>query len=287
MNLSKYTLLNLLPDEIFLKIKYAYFFHKKLNLKAPKTFNEKLQWLKLYDRNPKYTKLVDKFLVRDFVKERIGEEYLIPLFGVYKSFDDINFELLPNKFVLKPNHTSGDVYICRNKNNIDYLKLKELIDYWLQRDYYKLHREWPYKDVPRCIVAEKLLDTFNGKSLIDYKFFCFNGVPKIMFIATDRGNDTKFDFYDMNFNHIDLINGHPNAEQPIKKPETFEKMKLLASKLSKGIPHVRVDFYEVNGKIYFGEMTFYHWSGFVKFEPEKWDYILGNMVDINKWKDKK
>lgn len=285
MKVNKNQILDLLSDKIFLKLKYLYIFHKKLDLKSPETFNEKLQWLKLYNRNPLYTQLVDKLLVRNYVEKRIGKGYLIPLLGVWKNFSEINFDKLPKEFVLKPNHTSGDIFICHNKADINYRELKKLICYWLRRDYYKLHREWPYKDVQRKIIAETLLKTEDNKSLIDYKFFCFNGVPKIMFVATDREIDTKFDFFDMDFNHLDLINGHPNAKQIINKPKNFEKMKILAAKLSKDIPHVRVDFYEVNGKVYFGEMTFFHWSGFVKFEPEEWDYKLGKMLDLSRVSD--
>lgn len=281
MQTLKNIILNLLPDKIFLELKYAYLFHKRLNLKMPITFNEKLQWLKLYNRNQLYTQLVDKFLVRKYVEKKIGKEYLIPLLGVYQSFEDINFNKLPQEFALKPNHTSGDIFICHNKDSIDYKKIEKLISYWLRRDYYKLHREWPYKDVQRKIIAETLLKTKDNKPLIDYKFFCFNGIPKLMFVATDRGIDTKFDFFDMNFTHLNLINGHPNAVQRIKKPKNFEKMKMLAAKLSEGIPHVRIDFYEVNEHVYFGEMTFFHWSGFVKFEPEEWDYKLGKMLDLS------
>ena len=285
MKVNKNQILDLLSDKIFLKLKYFYIFHKKLDLKSPETFNEKLQWLKLYNRNPLYTQLADKFLVRNYVEKKIGKKYLIPLLGVWKNFSEINFDKFPQEFVLKPNHTSGDVFICRNKADIDYKELEKLISYWLRRDYYKLHREWPYKDVKRKIIAETLLKTEDNKSLIDYKFFCFNGVPKIMFVVTDRGIDTKFDFFDMDFNHLDLINGYPNAKQIINKPKNFEKMKILATKLSKDIPHVRVDFYEVNGKVYFGEMTFFHWSGFVKFEPEEWDYKLGKMLDLSRVSD--
>lgn len=285
MKVNKNQILDLLSDKIFLKLKYLYIFHKKLDLKSPETFNEKLQWLKLYNRNPLYTQLVDKLLVRNYVEKRIGKGYLIPLLGVWENFSEINFDKLPKEFVLKPNHTSGDIFICHNKADINYRELEKLICYWLRRDYYKLHREWPYKDVKRKIIAETLLKTEGNKSLIDYKFFCFNGVPKIMFVATDRGIDTKFDFFDMDFNHLDLINGHPNAKQIINKPKNFEKMKILAAKLSKDIPHVRVDFYEVNGKVYFGEMTFFHWSGFVKFEPEEWDYKLGKMLDLSRVSD--
>lgn len=281
MQTLKNIILNLLPDKIFLELKYAYFFHKKLNLKSPMTFNEKLQWLKLYNRNPLYTKLVDKFLVRSYVEKKIGKEFLIPLLGVWENFSEIKFDKLPQEFVLKPNHTSGDVFICHNKDSIDYRKLEKLISYWLRRDYYKLHREWPYKDVQRKIIAETLLKTKDNKPLIDYKFFCFNGIPQLMFVATDRGIDTKFDFFDMNFTHLNLINGHSNAVQRINKPPNFEKMKILAAKLSEGIPHVRIDFYEVNGHVYFGEMTFFHWSGFVKFKPEEWDYKLGKMLDLS------
>lgn len=271
---------NYMSDEKFLKKKYKLVFHKELNLDNPQTFNEKLQWLKLYDRKPSYTTLVDKFAVRKYIANIIGEEYLIPLLGVWDCYEDINFDALPNQFVLKPTHTSGDVFVCRDKRMIDYGSLRREVNRWLKRRYYWVHREWPYKNVNPRIIAEKYMVDESGVELKDYKFFCFYGEPKMMFVATDRGVDTRFDFYDMKFNHLSFIQHYKNSTKKINKPVGFDKMILLAKILSKGIPHVRVDFYDINGETYFGELTFYHFSGFERFEPEEWDYKLGKWIKL-------
>ena len=270
----------IIPDKLFLKIKYKLRIGKKLDLENPKTFNEKLQWLKLYDRNPTYTNLVDKYEVRKYVAKTIGEEYLIPLIGVWDKFDDIDFNKLPDQFVLKPNHTSGDVFICKDKSKIDIFKLKKIINKWLKREYYWLHREWPYKNIKPKIICEKYMVDESGVQLKDYKFFCFNGEPKAMYVATDRGIDTRFDFFDMEFNHLPLIQHYKNSNKEIKKPIGFNEMIRLARILSKGFPHVRVDFYDINGKVYFGELTFYHLGGLEKFEPEKYDEIFGSWLKL-------
>jgi hypothetical protein len=256
---------------------------KKLNLDNPITYNEKLQWLKLYDRNPGYTALVDKCEVKVKVAEIIGEEYIIPTIGVYEKFDDIDFDLLPNQFVIKCTHDSGGLVICRDKSKLDISAARNKINKFLKRKYYYQWREWPYKNVKPRIIVEQYMEDTSTRELRDYKFFCFGGVPKLIFIASDRqkaGEETKFDFFDMDFNHLPFTNGHPNAAVPPAKPAMFEKMKELAAKLSSGIPHVRVDFYEVDGRIYFGEMTFYHWSGMVPFDPEEWDYTLGSWITL-------
>ena len=271
--------MNCLPDKCFLQFKYRLKMGKRLNLKCPQTYTEKLQWLKLYDRQNIYTNLVDKYEAKKIIGRQIGKQYIIPTFGVWERFEDIDFDSLPSEFVLKPTHTSGNVYICRDKEQIDKNELRNLVNGWLTRKYYRLHREWPYKNVPPRIIAEKLMkDGEDTSSLKDYKFFCFHGVPKALFIASDRGTDTRFDFYDMDFCHLDIRNGHENAAKEIIKPDNFEEMKSLAAILSKGIPHVRVDFYSINGQVYFGELTFYHWSGFVKFEPPDWDRIFGDWL---------
>ena len=275
-----------LNDEEFLKKAFKFNMRKELNLDNPQTFSEKLQWLKLYNRKPEYTVMVDKYLVRDYIAKTIGEEYLIPLIGVWDSPDEIDFDALPNQFVLKCNHNSGlGMYICKDKSKLDIDKVKAELAKGLKQDYYLEHREWPYKDVPRKIIAEKYMVDESGTELKDYKFFCFDGKVKMLFVAKDRmtkGEETKFDFFDENFNHLPFTNGHPNSEPPYYKPENFEKMKDLAEKLSTGIPHLRVDFYNINGKIYFGELTFFHWSGMVPFEPEEWDYKLGEWIQLPK-----
>ena len=257
--------------------------NKKLNLKNPKTFNEKLQWLKLYDRKPEYTKMVDKYEAKKYVAEKIGEEYIIPTLGVWDNFDDIDFDSLPNQFVLKCTHDSGTIVICTDKSNFDIESAKQKIDSRMTFNYYYMWREWPYKDVKPRIIAEKYMVDSTTEELRDYKFFCFNGEVKALFVATDRqksGEEVKFDFFDANYNHLPIRQGHPNALIPPKKPECFEEMKKLAQKLSENIPQVRVDFYEVDGKIYFGELTFSHYGGIVPFEPEKWDYKFGDWITL-------
>jgi len=283
---SKYS--KKLSDENYVKLQFRAFMNKRLNLKKPVTYNEKIQWLKLYDHNPLYTTVVDKNGVKEYVADIIGEQYIIPTLGVWDSFEDIDFDTLPDKFVLKCTHDSGGLTICTDKNLLDKEFVKLRMEKYLKRNYYLQSREWPYKNVKPRIIAEEYMEDAESEELRDYKFFCFDGKAKMMFVATDRqkkNEETKFDFYDTEFNHLDLRNGHPNADKSIKKPKNFETMIDLASRLSKGIPHVRVDFYEVNGKVYFGEMTFYHWSGLVAFEPENWDNILGEWIILPKEKN--
>ncbi len=280
----KYYLLSLIPDKIYLKIKYYFFFKKKLNFNNVKTYNEKLQWLKIFDRKDIYTTMVDKYEVKKYVASIIGEEYIIPTIGVYEKFDDIKFDELPNQFVIKCTHDSGGIVICKDKNTLNIDEARKKINKFLKRKYYYVHREWPYKNVKPRIIIEKYMEDKDDNELRDYKFFCFNGSYKMMFIATNRqGNgDTYFDFFDRDFNHLPFTNGHPNAPSLPHKPHNYNKMIELAEKLSKSIPQVRVDFYDVNGKIYFGEMTFFHWSGFVKFEPNEWDRIIGDWIELPK-----
>ncbi len=273
-------LTRLLPDKTYIRLKYFSHFKKFPNLKNPQTFNEKLQWLKLHDRNPEYTKMVDKYEVREYIKEKIGEEYLIPLLGVWDSFDEIDFGKLPDQFVLKCTHDSGGLVICKDKEKLDIGKAKEKINASLKNNYYWDGREWPYKNVKPRIIAEKYMVDESGTELKDYKIFCFDGEPKVMFIATDRPHDTRFDFFDMEFNHLPFTNGHPNADRELKKPDGFEEMIELSRTLSKGIKQSRIDFYDINGKVYFGEITFFHWSGLIPFEPEEWDYTLGSYINI-------
>ena len=285
INFIKSIIYNCIPDKLFLKYRYWRVFHKRLNLKNPQTFNEKIQWLKLYDRKPEYTKMVDKYEAKKYIASVIGAKYIIPTLGVWEHFDDIDFETLPDKFVLKTTHDSGTIVICKNKNEFDYKDAKKKLEKRLHYNYYKMHREWPYKNVKPRIIAEKYMEDSATKELRDYKLFTFNGVVKALFIATERQNpneETKFDFFDENLKHLDLKNGHPNATVPPACPETFNEMKILAEKLSKNIPHLRCDFYEINGKVYFGELTFSHWSGLTPFEPESWDLVFGNWICLPK-----
>lgn len=273
------------PDEKYLKAMFAAAIGKNLDLENPKTFNEKLQWLKLYDRRPEYTMMVDKYRVREYIASELGEEYLIPLLGVWDNPDEIDFDALPNQFVLKCNHNSGlGMCICKDKMKLDIVTAKAELRKALARNYYLSFREWPYKDVPRKIICEKYMVDESGYELRDYKFFVFDGKVKALFIATDRSavTDTCFDFFDRDFNHLPFINGHPNAAKNISKPENFEEMISLAEKLGDGIPQTRIDLYNIRGKIYFGEITFFHWSGLVPFEPEEWDYTFGNWITLPK-----
>ena len=273
----------LLPDDLYLKIKYRLTMGRKLDLNNPETFNQKLQWLKLYDRKPEYTQMVDKYEVRKYIKEIIGEEYLIPLLGVYDSFEEIDFDNLPDEFVLKPNHTSGDVFICRDKSKIDYKKLRNEVNKWLKREYFWLHREWPYKNVKPRILCEKYLVDESGKELIDYKFMCFNSEVKCIFVCSNRNSPLglNIDIYNVDWNLMPF--GRPNSPRTgvkIPKPRNFNKMIEFAEKLAKDIPFIRVDFYEVDGHLYFGELTFYPTSGFGKFTPEYYDDILGSWLKL-------
>ena len=280
-------LFNWINDKLYLKIKYYLTMKMKLDLSNPQTFNEKMQWLKLNDRKPEYTNMVDKYEAKEYVKNIIGEQYIIPTLGVWDKFDDIEFEKLPNKFVLKPTHTSGNIYICKDKSNIDYKELKKIINYWQKRKYYYYHREWPYKNVKPRIIAEKYMATVKQPELVDYKFFCFNGEPKFLYVSEGLSDHStaKISFADMDYKLAEFHRSDYESFNKLPdKPLNFAKMKELARKLSYNIPFVRTDFYEIEGKIYFGELTFYPCTGYIPFDPEKYDKILGDMLELPKEK---
>ena len=270
------------PADEFLKREYRFLVGKELDLENPKLYTQKLQWLKLYDHRPEYTTMVDKYAVKQYVAEKIGTEYVIPLLGVWGRVEDINFDSLPDSFVLKTTHDSGGLVICKDKSKLDIRAAKKKLSYFLNRKYYDYNREWPYKNVKPRIVAEAYMEDSTYKELRDYKFFTFGGVPKVLYIAQGRGKGepTVADFFDMEFNHLPFTIDHDMARIPPKKPENFELMQKLAEKLSEGTPQLRVDFYEVDGKVYFGEMTFFHCSGFAPFHPEEWDRIFGDWVSL-------
>ncbi|MBQ4573411.1 MAG: glycosyl transferase [Clostridia bacterium] len=278
--------LSILPDKLYLQIFYFSTTGKFINFKNPRGFNEKLQWLKVNDRRPEYTQLVDKLAVRDHIEKVLGEEYLFPLLGKWESFDEIDFQSLPEKFVLKCNHDSGSTKVIKNKSSLtkaDFEEMKEFYTERLKRDFFYAGREYPYKGIKPYIIAEQLMvdETAPQKAIDDYKFFCFNGEPKIMFVATDRECDCRTDFFDMDFNHLEFYNVHPNSDKTITKPEKFDEMKEIAAKLSKGMRQVRIDLYELNGKIYFGEFTFFHGGGFRLYQPSCWEAELGNWIDLS------
>ncbi len=273
-------LLAFVPSKIYLKLVYKNLTGKTLNLKNPRGFNEKENWLKLYDKHKEYTQLVDKIGVREYIKEKLGEEYLIPMLGKWKRFEDVPFDQLPDKFVLKCNHDSGSVNLVTDKEKIDKSTWKKFYNKRLKRNSFYPGREYPYKKIKPYIIAEQLMEAKDGKGIRDYKFFCFNGKPEIMFIATERATDVKFDFFDMEFNHLDIYNLHENSDKQIEKPACFEEMIEICKKLTQGMKFVRLDLYEIEGKVYFGEFTFFHGGGFAIFYPDEWEQKLGDLIDI-------
>ncbi len=282
MNNKIAKVLSIIPDSIYLRMRYFTHTKKLLNLRHPKRFNEKLQWLKLYNRNPEYTVLVDKFLAREYVKNTIGEQYLIPLIGAWDRVEDIDFDALPDRFVIKCNHNSGDgMYICTDKSKMDVEKVKADLKRGMEQDYYLCDREWPYKNVPRKIVAEEYLDDGSGRGINDYKVFNFSGEPYIIQVDFDRFTEHKKNLYTTDWELCDFSFNYPShPEIEIPKPETLDEMLRLSKILSKGTPYMRTDFYSVNGKLYFGEMTFFPASGYGKFEPDEIDFLLGEKIKL-------
>ena len=268
-----------MPDKLYLELLYWRTFGRVPDLKHPVRYTEKLQWMKLYDHNPLYHKLVDKADVKPYVASLVGEEHIVPTLGVWDSPEEIDWDSLPDRFVLKCTHDSGSTVICRDKASFDREAACRKLAACLKKNYYKPMREWVYKGLKARIIAEEYLEG----EVNDYKFFCFDGEPKFMFVATDRFNaeeETKFDFFDMDWNHLDLRSGHPNAAVPPACPSCFGEMKRLAARLSRGLPQVRLDFYEIDGKVLFGEYTFYHWGGFMAFDPDSADETIGRMFKL-------
>lgn len=272
------------PDSLYLRRQYKKIMGKPLNLKNPHTFNEKLQWLKLHDRNPLYITMVDKYAVKKYVADMIGEEYIVPTLGVWDKFDDINFGELPDQFVLKCTHDSGGVIICKDKSKLDIEKAKEKVEKSLKTNYYLLGREWPYKDVPRKIIAEEFLDD-NGHVPVDYKVYCFNGNPYKVMLCLDRDKDeaTKFYSFDKDWNLLRHNRWGIAAPEnfTLPKPASLGLMFEFAAMLSKGMPFVRVDFYELNRKLYFGELTLFPDSGFDNAILPEIDLLYGEMINLD------
>ena len=271
----------LFPDKLYLQICFYLEMGKKLDLRNPKTMNEKLQWLKLYNRKSEYTTMVDKILVKDYVAKIIGEDYIVPLFGVWDTPEQIDFDSLPNQFVLKTNHSGGNtgVVIVKDKSKIDREAIKEKLKTSLKSDIYARYREWPYKNVQRKIFAEAYL----GDDLADYKFYCYNGYADAVMICVDRQiGAPKFYFFDKEWNlkRYNKRGKEAPADFTLPKPDGVDKMFELASVLSKDIPYARVDFYNINGKIYFGEITFFPASGFDKNRLPESDALFGEMIHL-------
>lgn len=298
MNLRKFIIQNVgqvFSDKTWIQIKFLQRMKRLPNLNNPKTYNEKLNWLKLNDRRPEYCILVDKYEMKKYVADRVGSDYIIPVVGgPWDTVDEIDFASLPDKYVLKTTHDCGGVVICKDKAKFDIERAKKILNEHMENNYFWHTREWAYKNVKPRIFAEKYVkdsasqetnieQTAEMEQLTDYKFFCFDGEPKLMFVATDRASqteETKFDFFDMDYNHMQIVQGHPNAPIEPQKPKSFDKMKEVAAVLSKGMPHIRVDFYEVNGQTYVGELTLFHFSGLVPFEPNEWDEKMGEWIQL-------
>jgi hypothetical protein len=275
-------LLKYMNDRQYSELKYMLVTGERLNLDEPKSFNEKIQWLKIYDHNSEYTKLVDKYKVKQYISDTLGKEYVIPLVGgPWESFDEIDFEQLPNRFVLKTNNGSGAVVIVKDKKKFERKKAKKILDRALKKNYYYSEREWPYKNVKPLIFAEQLIVDESGDQLKDYKVFTFGGEPKIIQVDYDRFNGHKRNLYDVNWKYINGSIQFPTyKDRVINKPICFDEMISVAKILARGIPHVRVDFYVVGENLYFGEMTFYHGAGIEKFTPKKLEFEMGSWINL-------
>lgn len=281
-----YRSLFFLSDKAYLKFVYRLRLGKKLNLDNPTSFTEKLQWLKLYDHNPMYSKMADKFAVRDYIKDKVGDEFLVPLIGVYDNYSEIDFSSLPSSFVMKPTNDSGSCVICLDKSLLDLKKTKKTICYSLKHNYYKKTREWQYKNIkPRVIVEKYLGDDINP--INDYKFFCFNGKARFMYIEKESSSSPSQAIYDMDFNRLSFSMDDDVSQENYDKPVCFDEMRKVAEKLSEDIPFLRVDMYYEKGQIYVGELTFYHYGGYIPFNPPNWDDIIGCWLDISKIKGNK
>lgn len=274
-----------IPDKTYLKWLFRLNMGRRLDLNNPQTFGEKMQWLKLYNRKPEYTQMVDKYEAKKYVANIIGEEYIIPTLGVWDKFDDIDFDKLPDQFVLKTTHGGGNtgVVICKDKSTLDKDTAKRKLNRSLKSDIYRTLKEWPYKDVKKRIIAEKFIDSEGHQDLPDYKFYCFNGEPAYCQVIRDRNTKETIDFYDMEWNHMPFVGLNPVAKNGLKsvmKPKHLSEMVNICQKLATGIPFSRIDLYLVNEKIYFGEITFFPASGLGEFTPKEWDFTIGSLIKL-------
>lgn len=274
-------LLNFIPDKAYLKAVFKAETGYRLDLSHPQTYNEKLQWIKLYDRKPEYTIFADKYMVRDYVAKTIGNQYLIPLIGMYKRVEEIPWKELPNRFVLKCNHASGTNIICKNKADLDIAFVEKKLNTWLKKNAYWGAREWCYKYIDPCIICEEFIETQDGNTPDDYKFMCFNGVPKLIQVHHDRYGNHTLDYYTSEWKKADLQRIDANTStKEVKKPKKLDEMISIASKLSKNMYYARIDLYYVNEKIYFGEITLYPTGGFSTFTKYEDDLLLGSFIRL-------
>ncbi len=280
MRFIKY-LMRIIPDKPYICLQYYHHFHKLPCLKKPKSFNEKLQWLKLYDRKPLYVTMVDKVLAKDYVGNIIGFEHIIPTLGVWNNVEDIDFDKLPNKFVLKTNHDSKGVVVCPDKDKLNIEDTKSFLKKQLKSNGYWYGREWPYKKVEKKILAEQYLEDPTG-DLVDYKLMCFDGKVKCSFVCSDRftGKGLHVTFFDRDWNVMPFERSYPHLENGLPKPSRYEDMIMYAEQIAKGLRFARIDFYEYNNQVYFGEITLYPGSGLESFQPESWDIKIGKWLSI-------
>lgn len=269
------------PDRLYVKMRFYFNYGYRLNLDDPKGFNEKCQWLKLNYRRPEFTEMVDKYTAKAWAAKRIGQEHIVPTYGVWNSFDEIDFDRLPQSFILKCTHDSGGNVVCRDKSKLDKDAARRKLTAALAKNTFLHTREWPYKNVKPRIIAEELLKENSGDGVIsDYKFFCFDGEPRVMYVSKDGAADPRTDFFDMEWNHLPVRMRDLNADVQPEKPAQFEEMRQMARTLSAGLPHVRADFYLVNGHIYFGEMTLYTCAGMPTFNPWEWNRTFGDWITL-------
>ena len=286
-------LFKFLPDKLYLSIRYRLLMGEWIDWNSPSTFTEKIQWQKIYNRDHSYVKMVDKYAVKEYVGQIIGEDHVIPTLGVWNSVEDIVWDSLPDQFVLKTTHGGGSygVLVCNDKSTLNYKQVGLRLKRALRQDIYKMYREWAYKNVPKRIIAEKYIQDPSMTELADYKFFCFNGEPRLCQVIRNRHSNESVDIYNTEWEHQSFVGLNPplpniddpvfyNGESAIEKPESLDLMLDICRKLSKDIPFVRVDLYSVKNKVYFGELTFYPASGFGRFEPEEWNSILGKMLTL-------
>ena len=273
----------ILPDSLYLKWLYRLSIGQRLNLSNPQTFNEKIQWLKLNNKRPEYTRMVDKIEAKNYVANIIGEKYIIPTLAVYDRPENIDFNSLPNQFVLKTTHGGGGqaVVICKDKSTFNIKRAIEVLSVAMDSDISRLYKEYPYKDVPRRIIVEPYMSN-DGRELEDYKIHNFNGVPRLILVCRNRFSGVMIDdFYSTQWELMDIHRpGHPTSKSPMTKPDQLDELLELARKLAGEIPFLRTDFYIINGNVFFGELTFYPASGLSKFEPSIWDSILGNWLKL-------
>ncbi|MBQ0062668.1 MAG: glycosyl transferase [Prevotella sp.] len=270
------------PCIFYIKATYYLQNGQKLNLKNPQTFNEKLNWMKIHLHDSLFTRLADKYEVKEYIAQKIGSSYVVPTLGIWNNFEEIDFNALPNEFILKATHNSGGIVICHDKKTFDKETSSKILKNALKQNWYYTSCEWVYKGIRPRILADTLLKDKNKTELQDYKFWCFNGEPKIMYI-TNKGKNIYENFYDMNFNPININHGFPRMLPEYSKPNTFEGMRQLATTLSKNIPFVRIDFFDIDGHIYFGEFTFYDWGGMRRFKTKEEELMLGSWIDLSSY----